>query len=624
MDLWSGLVPWTVDSPDRDAAVLALLEGKSSVLSLDGVYTAAQTVDEKKELKTSISHGNDGLVVADDATTRIPEPTTMASATAGREASPPSSFVANTLCERKQPLRQPIERSDLYGYWMFLASHILQRLLVECSSDLLSQHETSDIGHHMNDNNDNTVSHSYRRFLCYFCYGLSCALFGPHHYQQRSGSGMDDGMSNSSEQKWDRAGTGAARHWLARLMTSITAATAGHALSPCSSASQTTTTTTTGKRRAKNSSLSTTTSSLSLPALAAATLCLEHLTAVSGNTVTLLGCTGMSSSDLPGGTDQASHHHYWRSEILPVLVQLATDGMDSDLGQSCRRAFADVAGGDWSAERACLLELQVDQPSRTGLNTVFGEITRKHPPFRVERGRLAFRRWAPVVLDWYSQAPFALLQQALALLRCSSDLVMAVVVDPPPSLPLAMVARWASWIVEWSSRSGARAPTTGTFDHHLKKISLGRKKKTKAHDLRVLGLDAAHCCIEYHAATLAAVSLHENCLGELGMINDQEDWDGTATGGEERGVQTKEEEAIPADTESTIENTAFYPFVAHLLSNLARVAGGSGNISNAVELIESAMAAFVIQRCILRDVNLVCWTLEHARTLMSQLDDGAV
>ncbi|KAL7580234.1 hypothetical protein ACA910_012974 [Epithemia clementina (nom. ined.)] len=607
MDFWIGLAPWTEGSHDRSVAVTALLEGRSGVLSLDGATTAtaptssvpgtsgvtsSMTDDEFEQ--TAECHNGETFY---DVTTTDSHVASLVSA-AGAES---TSAASQSNTDEKQPAsqeQQPIvERSELFGYWMFLGSHILCRLMIECSTELLSQTATED---NKAGDSDLSVSQCYRRVLCFLCYGLSCALFEPQMTQQHS---FDPTSEGKHFDKWDKASTGPTRHWLARLVTTLTAATAGHGLSSCSLRTTSITTAATTKSRggAKPTSSSSATSPLGLTAVAAATLCLERLLESGG--------TFFTSTTTPA----AKRSNHWWYTIRPILAQLATNGIHANLAQDCHKAFAEQSG-DWSLERACLEALQSKIPSIATLNSVFLEVTRHHPPFRIE-ARVAYRRWVPIVLDWYAQAPYLMLQQARALMT-SSDFDT---VDPS-SLPLAVLAQWLSWMVEWSSRSGARAPT-GSFDQFMKQVLLGRKKK-KAPDLRDISLSVMYHSIEHHAAALSTVPMDENSLGVRGMINDQ-DWDDVVGGKDtkiavDRGVNSskRSDNAFP-------DVVAFYPFMAQLLSDLARVAGDSDGLPYSVEHFENTAAAIVLQQQIFRDANLLYWTLTQVYALIGRMDGGS-
>ena len=610
MEFVQGLTPWTAASPDRTAAIKALCSGTSSVLSLDpspssgssGRKDPNQPMEEDNQDPTTLVPFSTGEATAtalapDKADTRTPK---------NRDVAGDPQSLSNTTTTTRST-NESMESSEVYGYWMLLGSHILHRLMIEYSTSFLSQdmpRNTSIV----------SVGHSYRRVLCYLCHELSAAFLGTRNETlDPENPPSEKTQGNHDSRTWEMASTGASRHWQARLVITMAAAIAGHALAPPPTKSR--------RSSSKSSSSSSLgnlhTNPLDVSAWAAATLCVERLLEVGGSGVpppppapratTTTNTKPAASSSQTGvlgpilGTS-AHVSYYWRTMARPLLQSLATNGIQSQLSECIHTAFGE-ARGDWSRERAAMTALH--SQSMSAIQSAFVELTKSVPPFTLE-GRLPYRRWAPIVLDWYSVGP----------LLAQSRLVVNSAFDCPPSIPLALLAKWVHWMGDWpgcstsNNKSGTKALTSSTLDEYLKILSpgAGRKKKVPVPNLPEIMTQT----LEYHAQSLVTD-------GRPVMRND-EDWAGTMTMQQEKtGNDTKNERGSSADCDSVKQDVGFtcYPFMAQFLCDLAKLYGKSD--VTLVGLFETAAGAAVLQYQIVSDVKLLYWALRRAMVLLQQM-----
>lgn len=332
--------------------------------------------------------------------------------------------------------------------------------------------------------------------------------------------------------RWDKA-TGASRHLLARMITTIT----GACLTSLDG------------------------SNANAATLVAATLTLEEALLNMG---TRLPVFGQGNEHLTDAVAQ-DLEHFPVSENSSKIVETslrvgglladtvqtpgaATDDKDSAFWNAFGQANAQIDICEWSPAEWALLNCltQTDAASgeaatgssnakptkkrggrrqTTDTTTVVASWMAPWDAFCKENkmsftaldGRLTARRWAPVMIDWYLQGGPRLLAKAQALLSDDNNDEDALEdltnkegwTIPGQVLPIYLVGRWARILAESASRSGYRPPSLGGFEAYVRPFlpeGLRPKGKTSKKmakpDVRDITMVTIHSLLEAHAECL--------------------------------------------------------------------------------------------------------------------------
>lgn len=313
--------------------------------------------------------------------------------------------------------------------------------------------------------------------------------------------------------RWDKA-TGSVRHWLARLVATVS----GAALT------------------------SLTSETADGPSLMAATVTLEEtLLNTSSRLLPVFGqgdefVTDASSHDMerfpltenPTKIAQAAS----RTHALVEEMVMVPDSEEAQVSSNTFwTAFAEANSKadicTWTeAEEACLKLLQqnVEKESvatpkgrrkKSGTwqepwNALFKENKCTQTPLD---GRLTPRRWVPVLFDWYLQAGPRILVKCQSLLAGHPSLGDLTDTDgwtvSERVLAVVLVGRWGRLLAEFANRSGSRPTSLGGFDAYVRPfIPIGLRakgkvtKKTSKPDTRDVTMVTLYALLETHASCL--------------------------------------------------------------------------------------------------------------------------
>jgi len=179
----------------------------------------------------------------------------------------------------------------------------------------------------------------------------------------------------------------------------------------------------------------------------------------------------------------------------------------------------DVTGatGDTKTTRKRGSRLQDESTAGTNWSGHWESFCKENPVSQIPFDcRLAARRWGAIMMDWYLQASPRMLVKAQMLLGKDEGLDDIFNQDgwtiPGKVLPVLFVGRWGRILAESSNRSGYRPPSMGAFDAYVKPlVPMGLRvngkpsKKTLNPDVRDVAMVTIHSLLEAHAKCLDPV-----------------------------------------------------------------------------------------------------------------------